>query len=97
MMITMIASPLSPRPLTISNTITASPAEGPLIWIGLPANEPMIMPPTMAVTSPSTGGTPEAIAIPIDNGTLIKTTTIAGKIFPRQPAFPLIKINPLWS
>ena len=81
----IIASASIPRPLTISRTMTASPADGPLIWIGLPASAPITIPPTIAVTSPLTGGTPDAIAIPIDNGTLINTTTSAGIMLALQP------------
>ena len=36
------------------------------------------MPPTTAVINPSEAGTPEARAIPIDNGTAMRNTTTDG-------------------
>ena len=61
---------------TSSNTMTARPAAGPLTCSGEPASAPTMMPPMMPVIRPFSGGTPEAIAMPMHNGIATRNTTI---------------------
>ena len=82
---TMIPSVATPNSCTNCHTMTASPAAGPLTCSGEPAMAPTTMPPTMPVTSPAAGGSPDAIATPMQRGRATrKTTTEARASAPRQ-------------
>ena len=64
------------------NTITASPAAGPLTPSGDPLAIPTTIPPTIPAMIPANNGAPDARAIPKHKGTATKNTTIlAGKSF----------------
>lgn len=81
----MIPSVATPNSCTNCHTMTASPAAGPLTCSGEPAIAPTTMPPTIPVTSPAAGGSPEAIATPMQRGSATRnTTTEARASAPRQ-------------
>ena len=56
------------------NTITASPAAGPLTPSGEPLNAPTTIPPTIPAMSPENNGAPEASAMPKQRGSATRNT-----------------------
>jgi hypothetical protein len=55
--------------------MTVRPAAGPLTENGVPCMAPTSRPPTIPVTRPSAGGTPDARAIPRQSGRATRNTT----------------------
>ena len=58
--------------------MTVSPAAGPLTCSGEPASAPTTRPPTMPVIRPAATGTPEAMAMPMHNGSATRNTAMLG-------------------
>ncbi|GGE31156.1 hypothetical protein GCM10011516_31130 [Sphingobacterium cellulitidis] len=58
------------------NTITVSPAAGPLTDKGDPEMDATTIPPIIPVNIPANNGAPDAMAIPKHNGNATKKTTI---------------------
>ena len=85
----------APRSSIAENTITASPAAGPLTPSGDPLIDPTMIPPMIPAITPenrndliSSGGS-DASAIPKQSGTATKNTTIlAGMSFDRFSKIP---------
>ena len=57
---------------TISVTRNVMAAAGPETWSRQPPVSATTIPPTIAVTSPTTGATPDAVAIASDSGSATK-------------------------
>ena len=60
--------PSTPCRVTVAATSTMNAPAGPPTWNRLPPRAEMMKPPTIAVYSPRSGDTPEAMAIAIDSG-----------------------------
>ena len=61
---------------------------GPPIWKRLPPSSDTRKPPTIAVKSPRSGDTPEAMAIAIDSGSATMATVRPAIMSARSPSSP---------
>ena len=69
-------SPSVPSRATIPATMVANAAVGPAIWTLLPPKNDTRKPATIAVYTPASGPTPDAMASAIESGSAIIATMI---------------------
>ena len=69
-------SPCMPYLVTTSETRNVIAAAGPETWSRQPPKSATTIPPTMAVTRPTSGLTPEALAMASDSGKATSATAI---------------------
>ena len=81
-------SPSMPWLATVAATSTMKAPAGPPIWNRLPPSAETRNPPTIAVTSPMAGVTPEAMAMAIDSGSATMATVRPASASARSRAAP---------